>query len=117
MTARAAITERDLPFFTFYEQSIVLDPGYSMLLTSTPDGSADRNDYDNPEVTKLIKQANVITDEEERCALIDEAQRIHVDDASWIYSAEIGAHEAMAEDIEGWVWHPDNHERWADLSR
>ncbi|GGO73100.1 ABC transporter substrate-binding protein [Nocardioides deserti] len=117
MTARAAITERDLPFFTFYEQSIVLDPGYSMLLTSTPDGSADRNDYDNPEVTKLIEQANVITDEEKRCELIDEAQQIHLEDASWIYSAEIGAHEAMAEDIEGWVWHPDNHERWADLSR
>ncbi|MDQ6524034.1 ABC transporter substrate-binding protein [Nocardioides sp. LHD-245] len=117
MTARAAITERDLPFFTFYEQSIVLDPGYSMLLTSTPDGSADRNAYDNPELTKLIQQANVITDEEQRCDLIKQAQRIHLEDASWIYSAEIGGHEAMGEDIEGWVWHPDNHERWADLSR
>ncbi|WP_235736633.1 ABC transporter substrate-binding protein [Nocardioides alcanivorans] len=117
MTARAAISERDLPFFTFYEQSIVLDPGYSLLLTSTPDGSADRNAYDNPELTKLIEQANVITDESERCELIKEAQQIHLDDASWIYSAEIGAHEAMAEDIEGWVWNPDNHERWADLSR
>lgn len=117
MQARAAITERDLPFFTFYEQSIVLDPGYSMLLTSTPDGSADRNAYDNPEVTRLIEQANVITDQEQRCDLIDQAQQIHLEDASWLYSAEIGGHEAMAEDIEGWVWHPDNHERWADLSR
>lgn len=117
MTARAAITERNLPFFTFYEQSIVLDPGYSMLLTSTPDGSADRNDYNNPELTKLIQQANVITDETQRCELINQAQQIHLEDASWIYSAEIGGHEAMGEDIEGWVWHPDNHERWADLSR
>jgi peptide/nickel transport system substrate-binding protein len=117
MQARAAITERDLPFFTFYEQSIVLDPGYSMLLTSTPEGSADRNAYDNPEVTRLIQQANVITDENERCALIDEAQRLHLDDATWVYAAEIGGHEAMAEGIEGWVWNPDNHERWYDLHR
>ncbi|MGV9801616.1 ABC transporter substrate-binding protein [Mycobacterium sp. NPDC003449] len=117
MQARAAITRRDLPFFTFYEQSIVLDPGYSMLLTSTPDGSADRNAYDNPEVTRLIKQANVITDEARRCELIDQAQRIQLDDAPWLYTAEIGGHEAMGSDIEGWVWHPDNHERWIDLHR
>lgn len=117
MQARAAIGTRDMPFFTFYEQSIVLDPGYSMLLTSTPDGSADRNDYDNPEVTQLIQQANVITDEDERCALIEQAQQIQLDDASWIYSAEIGGHEAMGSDISGWVWHPDNHERWYDLTR
>jgi ABC-type transport system substrate-binding protein len=117
MTARAAITRRDMPFFTFYEQSIVLDPGYSMLLTSTPEGSADRNAYDNPELTRLIQEANVITDEAARCDLINQAQQIHLNDASWVYSAEIGAHEAMRDDIEGWVWHPDNHERWADLHR
>lgn len=117
MQARAAITTRDMPFFTFYEQSIVLDPGYSMLLTSTPDGSADRNAYDNPEVTRLIKEANVITDEAARCELINRAQQLHLQDATWVYSAEIGGHEAMRDDIEGWVWHPDNHERWADLHR
>lgn len=117
MQARAAITERDLPFFTYYEQSIVLDPGYSMLLTSTPQGAGNRNGYENPEVTKLVEEANTLLDEDRRCELIQQAQEIHLADATWIYSAEIGAHEAMAEDINGWVWHPDNHERWYDLSR
>ena len=117
MTARSAPGKRDMPFFTYYQQPIVMDAGYSLLLTSTPDGSSDRNDYNNPEVTKLITKANTTVDEDERCELVKEAQRTIIDDASWLYVADIGAQEAMAENIEGWVWHPDNQERWYTLHR
>lgn len=117
MQARAAVDVRDMPFFTFYEQSIVLDPGYSLLLTSTPQGSADRNAYDNPQVTAAIEEMNTILDEEQRCDIAEQVQETITTDAPWLYSAEIGGHEAMSEDISGWVWHPDNHERWYDLTR
>lgn len=119
MTSRAALGERNLPFFTFYEQAIVPDPGYALFLNSHPEGASDRNDYgsSNPEFVALVEEGNTTTDEEARCELFDEAQRMHVEDASWVYGAMMGTHLAQAPDMEGWVWWADNNPRWSDLRR
>jgi peptide/nickel transport system substrate-binding protein len=119
MTSRAAIGERSLPFFTFYEQAIVLDPGYALFLNSHPDGASDRNDYgqSNPEFVDLVERGNQTLDTDERCELFDEAQRIHVEDASWVYGAMMGTHLAQKPELDGWVWWADNHPRWVDLHR
>ena len=117
MSARVATGTRDVPFFAFFEQSIVLDPGYLFFLTSLPDGAGNRNDYSNPEVTALVEEANATLDADERCELLSEAQRLHVEDAGWTVSILAGGHFVSAPDVTGWVWFPDNQVRWALLGR
>jgi peptide/nickel transport system substrate-binding protein len=115
--ARSAIGQRDLPFFILFEQTQIPDAGYSLALTSVPTGSADRNDYDNPELVDLVQQANATTDEEARCQMLERAQQIHRDDATWAYIWLPGAYGVMSADIEGWVWHAEQQPRWFDLKR
>lgn len=119
MTSRAATGTRNLPFFTFYEQSIALDPGYALFLNSHPNGASDRNDYGktNPEFVALVEAGNQTLDPEERCEYFRQAQQIHVDDASWVYGAMMGTHVAQKAELNGWVWWADNNVRWYDLYR
>lgn len=115
--ARSAVGKRDLPFFVLFEQTQIPDAGYSLALSSVPTGSADRNDYNNPELVDLVTRANQTLDEAERCALLAEAQEIHREDATWGYIHLPGAHAVMGTDIDGWVWHAENQPRWFDLKR
>lgn len=119
MTSRAATGTRDMPFFTFYEQSIALDPGYALFLNSHPNGASDRNDYGktNPEFVALVEAGNRTLDIAERCRLFGKAQQLHVDDAAWVYGAMMGTHVAQKAELNGWVWWADNNVRWADLYR
>ena len=119
MTSRAATGTRDLPFFTFYEQSIALDPGYALFLNSHPNGASDRNDYGrtNPEFVALVEEGNKTLDQARRCEVFLEAQRLHVEDASWVYGAMMGTHVAQKSELNGWVWWADNNVRWYDLFR
>lgn len=117
MTSRSAIGTRDMPFFTYYQNPIVLDPGYTMFLDGASEGVSNRSDYNNPEYDDLVKQANQTLDEDERCDLMGQAQEMHMNDAPWVYGVWQSTVKLMKPEIEGWVWHGDQHARWADLSR
>lgn len=119
MTSRAATGTRDMPFFTFYEQSIALDPGYALFLNSHPNGASDRNDYGktNPAFVALVEAGNQTLDIGERCSAFGVAQKLHVEDAAWVYGAMMGTHVAQKAELNGWVWWADNNVRWADLYR
>ncbi len=115
--ARTNPGKRDVPFFVYYEQSIILDAGYQLFLEAVPEGAGDKNAYKSEQVSALVAQANSTLDNEKRMALVRQVQQIHVDDASWIYGVVTGAQAAMSAGLDGWVWHPDNNVRYADLHR
>ncbi len=115
LLANTAVGKRTLPFFVIYDQSVVLDAGYALNLSVLPTGAADRNDYNNPELTDLVKQANATTDTAERTELLKRAQKIAVEDAPWMFGVEVMAQAVMGSNIEGWVWYPDNYPRIADF--
>jgi len=48
--------------------------------------------------------------------LVNKAQQMHIKDATWIMTMYPGAHEAMPPCMKGYVWQPDYHERWRELS-
>jgi peptide/nickel transport system substrate-binding protein len=116
MRARSAPNKRDLPFFTFMDNPIILDPVYALYLNAHSNGVSNRNGYKNPEFDTLVDQALVETDPAKRLALVRDAQRIHTTDATWLMTMYPGTFEAMAPTIRGWVWQPDLHERWVDLT-
>ncbi|MEV0133180.1 ABC transporter substrate-binding protein [Dactylosporangium sp. NPDC050688] len=117
MLARSAIGKRDLPFFVLFEQTQIPDAGYSLALSSVPTGSADRNNYNNPQLVDLVKRANATTDESVRCGLLEQAQKLHMQDATWANVWLPGAYGVMKSDIQGWVWHAEQQPRWHDLKR
>lgn len=115
MRARVAPNRRDLPFFTFLDFPIVLDPVYALYLNAHSQGASNRNGYNNPEFDRTVDQALIETDPARRLELARQAQRLHTTDATWIMTHHPGSFEPMAPNIRGWVWHPDLHERWVDL--
>jgi ABC-type transport system substrate-binding protein len=115
MRARTAPNRRDLPFFTFMDNPIVMDPVYTLYLNAHSDGASNRNDYRNPAFDSIVEQALVEQNNAKRLELVREAQRIHTTDATWLMTMYPGTFEAMAPNIRGWIWQPDLHERWVDL--
>ena len=70
---------------------------------------------DDGELDALIDEARQTLDRDTRLELTSAAQETWMNDAPWIVVAYPRTFEAMAPNIEGWVPHPDDHERWYDL--
>ncbi|OUN00668.1 MAG: peptide ABC transporter substrate-binding protein [Firmicutes bacterium ZCTH02-B6] len=65
-----------------------------------------RSFYSNPEVDRLIRQAAVVTDIAERTRLYQEAQRIVVDEAAYVYLYQQRYQVAMRDNVVGYVFNP-----------
>jgi len=117
MTAKTNLGARTIPFAVYYEQAIVLDPGYVFSLESVPTGAGDRNASNIPQLTALTTQMNKMPDSSARAALVKQAQQIQVEDAGWMYGVEMVWQMALGKGVTGWVWHPDNQPRLADFTR
>jgi ABC-type transport system substrate-binding protein len=115
MRARTAPGRQDLLFFTFEDGPIVLDPVYTISLMGTTTGVSNRGRFSDPELDALVAQARTSTDAASRDGLMRQAQKRWMDDAPWIMTLYPQTFEAMAPGISGWIPHPDEHERWADL--
>ncbi|MFT8244842.1 ABC transporter substrate-binding protein [Roseomonas sp. BN140053] len=115
MRGRSAPGRQDLPFFTFEDGPIVLDPVYSMSLMAHSNGVSNRARYKNPALDAAVDEAKVTMDPVRRDALMRDAQRIWMEDAPWLLTVYPQTFECMSPAISGWVPHPDEHERWVDL--
>ncbi len=115
MRSRGAPAKQDMPFFTFEDGPIVLDPVYTMFLIAHSKGVSNRAGYNNPELDRLVDAAKEELDRDKRIELMTQAQKIWVEDAPWIMTVYPDTMEAMSNKISGWVYYPDEHERWADL--
>jgi len=116
MRARFAPTARDMPLFAWEDGPLVLDAGYDAHLLLHRQGAANRNGYSNPEVDALVGPIRQERDATKRNALLSELQRRVMADAPWILTFYSTMFEAVVPTIAGRVSHPDDHERWADLS-
>lgn len=115
MNARGAPAKQNMPFFTYEDGPIVLDPVYTMSLLADSKGVSNRCRYSDPKLDALVRQARTSLDPKLRDANMKEAQKIFMDDAPWIFTVYAQLFEAMAPSISGWVPYPDEHERWVDL--
>ena len=116
MRSRTAPNKRDLAFFTFMDNPIVLDPLYALYLNAHSQGASNRNNYSSPEFDKLVDAARIEQNAAKRLDLVRKAQQLHTADASWVMTMYPGAHEVMPPCMTGYVWQPDYHERWRELS-
>jgi len=68
--------------------------------------SGNRSFYSNPKVDELIRAAAVATDQTKREALYQEAQKIVVDDAAYVYLFQRSTQVATRANVKGYVFNP-----------
>jgi ABC-type transport system substrate-binding protein len=117
MRARGAVNRRDMPFFTSEDGPIVLDIVYAMFIFARTDAVVNRAAHSNPRIDALIDEARQTLDRGRRLALMREAQRLWLEDAPWAMTVYRPLFEIMPANMTGYVYHPDEHERWFDLRR
>jgi ABC-type transport system substrate-binding protein len=116
LRARGAPARQDMALFTFEDGPIVLDPVYTIALLARSDGVSNRARYANPAFDALVDRARTSPDRAVQAAAVKDAQRVWMEDAPWICTLYPQTFEAMAPNVAGWVPHPDEHERWVDLT-
>ena len=114
---RGLVVKRDIPLATQGDASFVLDPVFMVWIFGHSMGVANRNHYKSDAFDKLTMQALAETDIRKRSEMVADLQRMHAADASWIMLYYPGVHQAMNRCITGWVWHPDDWPRFADLKQ
>ncbi len=115
MRSRGAPSVQDMPFFTFEDGPIVLDPVYSLFLMARSTGVSNRAGYKSDELDALIDEAKSTLDRDARIELMRQAQKVWMEDSPWLLTVYPDVFESMSPDIVGWTYYPDGHERWSDL--
>lgn len=90
----------------------VADPGLYVEYVSAGQGDAlglNLSYYDNAEYNKLLADARLITDEEERAELYKQAQRIFADDAPWLFMFHSNFVTAARRTVEGIILSPNQN--------
>jgi len=109
-----------LPFaINSEEKPIVVDAGYAVqLFFASADAGGVNNmvNYSNRKVDDLWAKARVSEDEQERFKLITEVYKHLEADIAWLPIAEYKTRWGAKENINGFVWYPDNGIRFFDLS-
>jgi peptide/nickel transport system substrate-binding protein len=116
MTARRAINVWTLPFMTHLTSSFVPDPSYNMFLTAHSRGGSNVNGNNNEELDRLIDASVVERDDARWRELVDQAQRVQAESATFIETFLPGTHEVFTSCIQGYLWRPHNRLVWKDLA-
>lgn len=72
--------------------------------------------YTNPKVDELLDKARVATDQNERKAAYQEAQKLILDDAGYLFMYHTVATQATSPKVQGFLLMPDNIIRLATVS-
>ncbi len=116
MLARRTINVWTVPFLTHLTSSFVPDPSYNMFLTAHCRGSSNVNANCDAAMDKLIDASVVERDQKRWLALLEQAQNLQADSATFIETFLPGTHEVFAACMKGYVWKPHNRLVWKDLS-
>ncbi|HEV2677408.1 MAG TPA: ABC transporter substrate-binding protein [Aliidongia sp.] len=68
--------------------------------------SGNRSFYSNPKVDELVRKAAVESNQAERTKLYQEAQKITVADAAYVYLFQKNSQVALRSDVKGFVFNP-----------
>jgi peptide/nickel transport system substrate-binding protein len=90
----------------------VADPGLYVEYVSAGQGDAlglNLSYYENEEYNKLLADARVSGDQEERAELYKQAQRIFADDAPWLFMFHSNFVTAARRTVEGIILSPNQN--------
>ena len=104
-----------MDFFLFYfgSGSWVNEPQYHMELFWEANAFAMRSNYENPEVTEKLNAAKFLSPSDpDRTQLYHDVQALMLADAPAVWLAEPHHILATSQDIQGFIWRPDQINRY-----
>ena len=107
---------KELQMFVDETLAWIDDPNYSMSLTLEGGVFGNYADYSNDRVNTIIAEGWLEQDPSARQAMFEEAQRLIVEDAPWVFLAQPDFKIAMRDTVGGFVLYPNEIPRFADLS-
>lgn len=111
------VSERKQPMIFYYDSPWCPDPGYSMNLYFHSKSFVNYSNYSNPKVDELIDAAARTADNAERYKMMDEAQKIVMAEAPWVFGVFTNYSMARRADLKGWTYYTSNNIRFQDFSR
>ncbi len=106
---------KELQMFVDESLAWIDDPNYSMSLQLEGGVFGNYADYNNARVNEIIVAGWLEPDPAARQAMFEEAQRLIVEDAPWVFLAQPDFKIAMRDTVTGFVLYPNEIPRFADL--
>ncbi len=115
LRARQAVSRRDIPFQIVEDGPFVMDALYTMSIIAKTNGSSNQSAYSDPALDEKINQASMVMDDAKRLELTRAIQKEWLDKMIWAHGVFRPLFKVVPKRVSGYLWHPDEHERWADL--
>ncbi len=106
---------KELQMFVDESLAWIDDPNYGLSLTLEGGVFGNYADYSNERVDEIISGGWLEPDPAVRQQMFEEAQRLIVEDAPWVFLAQPDFKIAMRDTVEGFVLYPNEIPRFADL--
>ncbi len=103
--------KKDMAFFVHEWLSINNDPFYHYFWLAQP-GCCNYANYENPQVTGLIKEYMLTTDQTARAEASRKVQQLFMDDAGWVFLYQPDVIVTMRKTVKGYVYYPDRYTRY-----
>jgi ABC-type transport system substrate-binding protein len=107
---RRPAPENDVQFAMLGWGTVTMDADYGLFAlfhSSEHPPGFNGSFYENPEVDRLLDEARIVVDEEERRRLYDEAISIIWEDAPWLFLYSEVQLTAIRTNVDGFIVHPD----------
>jgi peptide/nickel transport system substrate-binding protein len=92
-----------------------IDPDGNMYSWFHTGGGNNQGQYSNPDVDKALEDARITTDQAKRKQLYDQAQKLLVTDAAYIFINHQPAEQISTNKVHGYVLYPDGMPRLATV--
>ena len=115
LRAHQTVGRRDIPFQIVADGPFVMDALYTMSIIAKTDGSANQSNYSDAALDRKIDEASAVTDDTARLALTIEIQKEWLEKMVYALGVFRPIFKIVPKKISGFVWHPDEQERWVDL--
>jgi peptide/nickel transport system substrate-binding protein len=103
--------KKEMALFVHEWLSINNDPFYHYFWLAQP-GCCNYANYENPQVTGLIKEFMLTTDQRARAEASRRVQQLFMDDAGWAFLYQPDVIVTMRKNVKGFVYWPDRYVRY-----
>jgi peptide/nickel transport system substrate-binding protein len=108
------LRKKEMAFFVHEWLSINNDPFYHYFWLAQP-GCCNYGNYDNPQVTALVKEFMLTTDQRARAEASRKVQQLFMDDAAWVFLYQPDVLVTMRKAVRGYVFWPDRYVRYHSI--
>lgn len=115
LRARQTVGRRDIPFQIVADGPFVMDALYTMSIIAKTDGSANQSNLSDATLDRKIDEAAAFTDDDKRLTLTREIQMDWLSKMIYAHVVFRPIFKFVPKKVAGFVWHPDEQERWIDL--